>query len=108
MSDSEKIFIKFKKKTEGLSLPEKFTFPFYYDPHPLAVLAAEQLMEFLEKDAEKSSWEFGFKEGESTQSRGRMFGVLVVKSKDGDLGFLAAFSGNTSRNFFKNKYPESF
>jgi len=87
-------FIEINQKFEHLKPAQKFTYPFYYDPHPLSVLAAEQLMDFLAKDAEKYGWEFGLKQGDSTQSRGRMFGVLVVENQDGKLGFLAAYSGN--------------
>ena len=87
-------FIEINQKFEHLKPAQKFTYPFYYDPHPLSVLAAEQLMDFLAKDAEIYGWEFGLKQGDSTQSRGRMFGVLVVENQDGKLGFLAAYSGN--------------
>jgi tRNA pseudouridine32 synthase / 23S rRNA pseudouridine746 synthase len=78
-----------------IKAPAKFNFPFYYDPHPLAVKAAEKLMCFLENEAEGYGWEFGFKDGESGQSRGRMFGILVVEAKNGKIGFVAAYSGNT-------------
>lgn len=65
-----------------ISIPERFTFPFCYEPHPLAILAAEELNEMIVAnpviiaDAEN----------------GKMFGVLVVDYK-GELGFLAAYSG---------------
>jgi tRNA pseudouridine32 synthase/23S rRNA pseudouridine746 synthase len=87
-------FIEINQKFEHLKPAQKFTYPFYYDPHPLSVLAAEQLMDFLAIDAERYGWEFGLKQGDSIQSRGRMFGVLVVENQDGKLGFLAAYSGN--------------
>lgn len=62
--------------------PKRFTFPFCYEPHPLAILAAENLKaiisnnEIMLRDAEK----------------GKMFGVLVVE-EGGALGYLAAYSG---------------
>ena len=31
----------FKKSVSHIALPEKFTYPFHYTPHPLCVLAAE-------------------------------------------------------------------
>jgi len=64
--------------------PEQFTWPFFYHPHPLSVLAAEKLQ------AELSSMQL---------SEGKMFGILVVDSGASDdaahrnLAFLAAYSG---------------
>ena len=77
--------------------PPRFTYPFNYVPHPLCLLAASQVQEYLQQEA---SWQ-------EEIERGKMFGVLVVRiphvetpvhdSKDDDteptLGFLAAYSG---------------
>ncbi len=73
-------------------LPEKFTFPFYYVPHPLALQAADLLQNYL---VEQQDWrhDFGFTEFEDSYTCGKMFGVLVVKNADGELGYLQAFSG---------------
>ncbi len=64
--------------------PERFTNPFDYEPHPLVKIAASQLIAHIEEHPEWHA-EIG---------RGKMFGVLVVQSEVGELGFLAAFSGN--------------
>ena len=56
--------------------PERFTYPFCYEPHPLAVLAAEEVKREI---------------GRINPSEGKMFGVLVVENQG--LGFLAAYSG---------------
>lgn len=87
--------IDFKSDVSEISLPKKFTFPFYYEPHPLAVVASEELQDYLltQKDWE---YNFGLEEGQEIQADsgvGKMFGVLVVKTKAGKLGYLAAFSG---------------
>ncbi|WP_445780221.1 pseudouridine synthase, partial [Shewanella sp.] len=74
-------------------LPEFFTFPFYYQPHPLTILAAQQLQQEL---LEANPWQHNFGLNSSTDRGmviGKMFGVLVVKDTQGQLGFLAAFSG---------------
>ena len=76
--------------------PLQFTYPFCYEPHPLCVAAAKQVQRYIE--------ESGVWKGE--QSPGKMFGVLVVRvsdkggaeseelnCRDGQLGFLAAYSG---------------
>lgn len=96
ISENPDCFIHFLEPVEGIELPSWFTFPFYYDPHPLALVAVAELQEFLEKSAPSYGWEFGLGDQENPLSRGRMFGVLVVQKKDKTLGYLAAFSGNTS------------
>lgn len=92
MSSETSCFIPFKSSTEGISLPEKFTFPFYYEPHPIAILAAEQLQQHLN---EQTDWvhNFGLDNEVDGFAIGKMFGVLVVKNANEELGFLAAFSG---------------
>lgn len=73
-------------------MPERFTFPFYYEPHPLCVLAAEELQNYLRN---QNDWEhnFGLKKNQPGLIIGKMFGVLVVKNEQNQLGYLAAFSG---------------
>lgn len=80
-------FIPFQQSIEGIALPEKFTFPFYYTPHRLSEIAATELQGYL---ASQGVADFS----EVEQARGRMFGVLVVQKPDGEIGYLAAFSGN--------------
>ncbi|OBT13386.1 RNA pseudouridine synthase [Vibrio sp. UCD-FRSSP16_10] len=70
------------KQGSNYSLPERFTYPFYYEPHPLSVMASTQLQQTLQANPDFSSF-----------TRGKMFGVLVVKNTQGELGFLSAFSG---------------
>lgn len=68
-----------------LQPPERFTYPFCYEPHPLCVLAAQEVQQELSRMA---------------LTEGKMFGVLVVQvpasqplSGNASLGFLAAYSG---------------
>lgn len=66
-----------------IPLPEKFTYPFCYTPHPLCVLAAKEVQDYL---SHQQAWKEELK-------LGKMFGVLVVQTKEGETGYLAAFSG---------------
>lgn len=84
--------ISFKSDISGVLRPEKFTFPFYYDPHPLALLAIDQLQDYLSTQQELNH-NFGLDAQQDGLVIGKMFGVLVVEDKQGELGFLAAFSG---------------
>ncbi|WP_124980704.1 RluA family pseudouridine synthase [Nonlabens xiamenensis] len=72
--------------------PERFTFPFNYDPHPWAIEASRQLQSYLE---DMDDWFLDLGLGSSDQGllQGKMFGVLVVKDRDGRLGQLWAYSG---------------
>lgn len=64
-------------------LPEKFTYPFHYTPHPLCLTAAEEVQKYLQS---KDEWK-------SDLQQGKMFGVLIVQTPQGEIGYLAAFSG---------------
>ena len=61
-----------------LPKPERFTYPFFYEPHPLCLLAAEEVKQEIRRINPKE---------------GKMFGVLVVETVQQQLGFLAAYSG---------------
>lgn len=58
--------------------PERFTYPFFYEPHPLCLLAAEEVKQEI---------------AHIHPTEGKMFGVLVVETASQQLGFLAAYSG---------------
>lgn len=84
-------FIPFQQKVDHIALPERFTFPFYYEPNELSEIAAKQLQEYIAVQ----NWDhnFGLHPEQEGMVIGKMFGVLVVQSADGELGYLAAFSG---------------
>ncbi|MEI6895085.1 MAG: RluA family pseudouridine synthase [Colwellia sp.] len=85
LSLSESCLCTFKADVSHHPLPAKFTYPFYYQAHPLAISASEELQQKLAI----------FHPLDSTQ-QGRMYGVLIVKDTQGKLGYLAALSGNAS------------
>lgn len=78
----------FDDDISAVVLPAEFTFPFCYKPHPLVLKAAEQLRKYVEG---KTEWH-------AELSAGKMFGVLVVSDPSGQIGFLAAFSGNLAHS----------
>jgi len=94
-------FKRFKRNVEEYKLPEKFTFPFNYVPHPLCKIAAQELQYFIEKEA---IWEhdFGLNAHSKKDAIGKMFGVLLVSNKKNEIGYLTAFSGKIDN---KNHYP---
>ncbi|UPR49373.1 RluA family pseudouridine synthase [Vibrio cyclitrophicus] len=65
-----------------LSLPTRFTFPYYYTPHPLCELAMQQLQQSL------------IDCGVNERSQGNLYAVLLVQHPQTlELGYLSAFSG---------------
>ncbi|MFT6718874.1 MAG: tRNA pseudouridine32 synthase/23S rRNA pseudouridine746 synthase [Sphingobacteriales bacterium] len=89
-------FQKFEKHIGDISLPSNFTFPLFYQPHAIAILAAEQLQDYL---ANKKKWNHEFGNKNQSGTIGKMFGVLVVKNQAGELGFIAAFSGKLGDSY---------
>ncbi|WP_353135969.1 pseudouridine synthase [Pseudopedobacter sp.] len=85
-------FTKFSQSVSDIPLPEKFNYPFYYEPHPLCIIAAEELQQHLEN---QKDWihNFGLDPNQEGLIIGKMFGVLVVKDTQGNLGYISAFSG---------------
>ena len=89
---SKSLFQPFKTNISGIALPEKFTFPFYYEPHELSIIAANELQSYLETQTDFEH-NFGLKENQEGLVIGKMFGVLVCQNQEGKLGYLWAFSG---------------
>jgi tRNA pseudouridine32 synthase/23S rRNA pseudouridine746 synthase len=95
------LFQEFTTDISGISLPEKFTFPFYYEPHPLSVIASHELQNYLETQNDFQH-NFGLNENQERLVIGKMFGVLVVQNQNNELGFLWAFSGKLAES---NQHP---
>jgi len=97
----ESLFTTFKTQISNIELPCNFTFPFNYEPHLLAEIAAQELQEHL---LSQNDWQhdFGIQERVNKSNVGKMFGVLVVKNQNDQLGYLSAFSGKLAG---KNQLP---
>ena len=99
------LFTRFNATINQFELPSAFTFPFYYQPHPLCVLAANELQQHL---ATQTHWQHDFGLNSTHQlttdslGTGKMFGVLLVRSPQGELGYLSAFSGKIAE---QNLHP---
>lgn len=101
-------FIPFKDDLHETELPTQLSYPFYYEPHPLALLAAGDLKAYLENQQDWTH-NFGFEGQDKTTAIGKMFGVLVVRSSSGTLGYIAAFSGKLAEsNKFQQFVPPVF
>jgi tRNA pseudouridine32 synthase/23S rRNA pseudouridine746 synthase len=86
------IFSPFNESEAPYEFTTGFTLRLGEEPHPLCLLAASKLQLHLQSQQE---WDHNF--GLSAKGEGsiigKMFGVLVVRTKEQELGYLAAFSG---------------
>lgn len=74
---------RFTTSITDIPLPERFTYPFCYTPHPLCILAAKEVQSYLTR---QTAWKDELRQG-------KMFGALIVQTEHGETGYLAAFSG---------------
>lgn len=101
-------FTPFLSDISEIDLPQDFTYPFYYSPHPLSLIACQELQDYLKIQTDFKH-NFGFDEKDTSLQIGKMFGVLVVKNQSGKLGYLAAFSGKLAdENHHKRFVPPVF
>ena len=80
--------------TDKVHIPTSFNFPFNHIPNELSLIASS----ILKKELDSSPIQHDF------DVQGKMFGVLMVKNTNGELGFLKAFSGKLDQN----EYPEGY
>jgi len=104
MSAGPAFFHDFRTDVSAVRKPARFTFPFCYEPHPLAAIAAGELQDYLQTQTDFAH-PFGLTDRENTPI-GKMFGVLVTErtAENGEkrLGYLAAFSGKLAST---NRHP---
>ncbi len=106
MPSFEPCFTPFKASIDAYTVPARFTFPFCYQPDPLSALAAQELQDFL---VSKPDWQHDFGSENDKADGGKMFGVLVVKNNQGELGYLSAFSGKIGdKNLIEGFVPPVF
>lgn len=82
-SPLKKSRIVYLKTNEEDPIPDSFEYPHFYTPIAIAKKAAEDLQNRLQQNFPEMV----------NQPSGRMLGVLVVQTKDGELGYFSAYSG---------------
>lgn len=82
-------------KDTFIDLPEEFTNPFRYHPHPLVIKAAKETVEKIKGSGLYPSF-----------SEGKMIGILIVRDSSGKIGYLRGYSGNVGgRNDIEGFVP---
>ena len=85
-------FTLFTKPIPIEIIPSKFALMLGNEPHLLCKMAANQLQHHLENQ-EEWNHNFGLESENKGTVIGKMFGVLVVKNLQNEIGYLSAFSG---------------
>ncbi len=80
LKESKLVYLKTDEKD---AIPDSFEYPHFYTPIAIAKKAAQDLQNRLEQNSPELV----------SQPTGRMLGVLVVRTKNGNLGYLSAYSG---------------
>lgn len=83
----------------GERIPEQFTYPFYYEPHPLCLKASEDIQTYLETQ-HNIDHNFGLDTSKNGLQIGKMFGVMIIQKTNGEIGYLSAFSGKLAESNF--------
>lgn len=103
------LFTPFKSVVDATLIPDCFILQKEDGaPHPLSLLAAQELQQHLQK---QTDWEhnFGLSDQLNSNIVGKMFGVLVVKNAQNEIGYLSAFSGKLAgRNHHPKFVPPVF
>ncbi len=110
------VFRAFEEAIDDRLLPKGLNSPFACKPHPLCLRAVASLQAQL---SGLQDWQHNFGLGAAQEQPviGKMFGVLVVKTKAGATGYLAAFSGKLAGSnhhagfvppVFDSLHPDSF
>lgn len=84
-------------------LSNKFTFPFYYEPHPLCDLAAKEVQDYLKTQTDFEH-NFGLDSSKKGLVIGKMFGVLVVQNLQNEIGYITAVSGKLAEKNIHKKF----
>ena len=92
----------FNTEIASFQIPDELVLFDGNQPHELCLLAVSELQQRL-KDNHFFDHNFGLTDETQSAIIGKMFGVLVVQSSSGVIGYLAAFSGKLGG---KNNYPE--
>lgn len=87
------VFTPFETAIPEAIIPSTMNEPFSGSPPEICRIAARELQGYL--SAQQAHWQhnFGLVPGKAGKPKGKMFGVLVVRTHEGKMGYLSAYSG---------------
>tara|TARA_B100000768_G_scaffold177225_1_gene191095 strand:- start:1105 stop:1875 length:771 start_codon:yes stop_codon:yes gene_type:complete len=101
---TDRRFIPFKNASYLPFSPENLNNPFGTSPPKICIEAAENLKKFILENQQNWSHNFGFTPGKNGKVKGKMFGVLVVTTNSGSLGYLSTFSGKLDGDHYPDRF----
>jgi tRNA pseudouridine32 synthase/23S rRNA pseudouridine746 synthase len=101
--NSDPFFNAFDEKFSENIIPSKLILMQGNEPHLLCKIAAIELQNHL-KNQEEWHHNFGLEKEKKGIIIGKMFGVLVVKNQQNEIGYLAAFSGKLAGGNLHSKF----
>lgn len=104
---TQRYFTTLCLENKDVLIPEYLNNPFETNIPEIAKIAAIDLQQYILKNQESWSHNFGFKENLNGYIKGKMFGILVVQNKSKQIGYLSAFSGKLDGDNFKNRFVPS-
>jgi len=104
---SDKHFTLLNHSTILDLIPNKLNNPFDLTTPEICKIAAKDLQKYI--IANQANWihNFGTETNKPGTKKGKMFGVLVVKNKNNELGYISAFSGKLDNDTFNNIFVPS-
>jgi tRNA pseudouridine32 synthase/23S rRNA pseudouridine746 synthase len=100
-------FTSFCSEISHFELPKKLNNPFELETPKICKLAVQELQDFLIQNQQYWQHNFGLETGKKRTPKGKMFGVLVVRNKFQELGYLATFSGRLADEDHHEKFVPS-
>jgi len=88
-------------------IPAQLNDPFSGEPPEICEIVALDLCKYIEANQREWQQNFGFDDKKEGPVKGKMFGVLAVEDKQGNLGYLAAFSGKFAGSSSPNLFVPS-
>jgi tRNA pseudouridine32 synthase / 23S rRNA pseudouridine746 synthase len=107
MTEVHQCFIPFKNEIEQSLIPFELNDPFGKVVPEICKIAALDLQEFLTQNQENWLHDFGHDVKSDSDKKGKMFGVLVVKTREDQLGYLATFSGKLADEAHHSRFVPS-
>ncbi|HVI45351.1 MAG TPA: hypothetical protein VM802_10790 [Chitinophaga sp.] len=98
-------FCRFKNQETARLMAGPLAFNLDGDLHPLCEIAVAELQQHL---GSQNEWKhnFGLSNNGNGAVIGKMFGVLVVRTRYGTLGYLSAFSGKLANGNHHSRFVE--
>jgi len=103
----ESCFTTFETKIDTSLIPKELNNPYDINVPEICKIASNELQDFISKNEQNWLHNFGTDNIKSGTKKGKMFGVLVVKNKNGELGFISTFSGKIADELHHKRFVPS-